>query len=120
MIARLRESLRAIERVVGSEIGKHVIEQITHDVGLALRRIIWEAIAKAGAKRRGPVSIVIDPESMMFMDPKALETEVLHRYAADALPRLRLSTSVAPDDCVTILDVRVPELGVRHAMADIR
>lgn len=117
-VSELAASLRTLERIVGSEIGKYAVEQIGHEIGNELRRIILDAIPRAFHSESRSWSVTLPTDMLRFMDPKSLETEILKRYAYENMPKLSLRADVRPQDRVTVLDIRIPELGYRRAMAE--
>lgn len=118
-VTALAESLRALERIVGTEIGKHAIDQIGHEIGAALRRHIFEAVQGAHQSGAAVFTLSLPADVLRFMDPKSLERQILDRYAAETAPRLSLRADRHPRDCVTVLDILIPQLGYRTAIADL-
>lgn len=114
----LESRLRAVEKALGSEIASLVVERISAGVAVELRQKIMEAAAKAAGSRE-PVTLTIDQDILRFMDPRSLEREILDRYASRALPTLRLDAEFDPAKAVTVVDIHIPALGYRHAMADL-
>lgn len=112
----LREAIRALERVMGSEVAKHVTAEIGYSLAGELRKQIIEALVAAGNARAEPVTVTFSAETLRFMDPNSLEREVMNRYVNQAIPALHLSARVKPDDEVTVMDIRIPELGFRQML----
>lgn len=117
LVSGLREALRSLEKIVGTEIGKHVTAEIACCLAAELRRQIMEALVAAGNPRAEPVTVTFSAETLRFMDPNSLEREVLGRYVSQSIPSLRLSARMKPDEMVTVMDVRIPELGFRQMIA---
>lgn len=118
LVTRLKASLRALEKVVGSEIGRHVMAEIAHGLSGELRRHIFEALAKTAPVE--PVfTLRLPTDVLRFMDPKSMESEVLRRYVYETLPSMGVRVDTKPDDMVTIMDIRIPELGYRRAMSQV-
>jgi hypothetical protein len=122
--ARLRaaeSALRNLERAIGTEIGKHVVERIGSDMSRAVRREISKAAMKAIGSGADVFKIEVPTEELRWLDPDAIQSRVLEEWKDQAAPRLRayvdLDSPIALEECVTILDVRVPELGYRHHIA---
>lgn len=115
MVSSLRRRLRAVEEAIGRDIGSHMLEAIGHDIAGKLTRLVYEASARATGPH-DPVTITLPPNVIRFADPKSVESEVVRRYQRDTLPRLSVRIDETPMDHVTLIDIRVPELGVRHAI----
>lgn len=115
MVRDLRKALRAVEEMLGSEIAAYAKEEIAHMLSRELRQKIMKALAGAGQQPGSPVTMTLPIDTLRFMDPKSIEREVLNRYI-DGLPRLNLRADVRPTDRVTIMDIRIPELGYRRAL----
>jgi hypothetical protein len=115
MIADLRKRLRDIEVFMGSEISGYVTEEIGRGMSSKLREIIVEAASKCGAT--GKFTVTLPTSVIGFMDPRSLESEILARYKAEALPRLSLRIETMPTDRATIVDIRVPDMGYRRVVS---
>lgn len=112
--AELRQALDGLERFIASEVSKYVIERSADDLWREVRKVIWEAVAKSHPGK--PVVMTFDPETLRFTNPQAIESEVLRRYSAQAIPSLRVRAGAQIEDSVTVVDFRIPAIGVRHAM----
>lgn len=119
--ARLAASLRTLERMIGSEIGKHVVERIGHEVGRVLRIEIVKALGSINASKPGLFTLTLPTDALRFMDPQSIEREVLARFAEETAPQMSMCVdeTTPVNASVTVLDIRIPELGYRHAMADL-
>lgn len=117
MISQLRATVRAMERVLGTEIGKQMAAYIADQVSRKVWQLVMEASAKAAQRPTEPVTLTLSAETLRFMDPRSLESEILARYSSETVPSLRLGVEERVSDCVTVIDIRIPELGYRHAMA---
>lgn len=118
MILGLRASLRAIERVLGTEIGQHVVREISDSLSRELRRMVTEAAMKAQPTDPA-VTLTLPVELVRFMDPKSLSREILERYVDRSLPALDLRVSQEPDMAasVTTFDIQIPPLGFRSRLS---
>jgi hypothetical protein len=113
------ESLRAIERMLGTEMGKRVLEQIGAEMVGAIRRHIFEACAKAHEGGDSHFTLNLPLEIMRFTDPRSIESDVLRRYANEAMPDLRLSAlPMDREMSVTTVDIRIPPLSCRQAIVN--
>lgn len=115
----LLQSLRAIEEMVGRDIAKHIVAEVGAQLSAELRKQIFDALIAAGQPKAKPVVMTLSPDTLRFMDPRSLEREVLDRYVSEAMPRVRLRMDTKPHDRVTIMDIRIPELGFRRAVAEL-
>jgi hypothetical protein len=116
---RKAEALRALERLVGSEIAKHVFEQIGHELAGSVRRVVYDAIAKARPVRPdSPVTFTLPADVISFMDKHSLERQILDQYVTESIPSAMVSADVELKNAITVLDIRVPQLGVRRAISD--
>jgi hypothetical protein len=116
---RKADALRALERLIGTEIARHVVEQIAHDLSEVVRRTVYEAVAKARPNRRSEiVTLHLPAATLSFMDPRSLERQILDQYVSESIPAAMVSADVELRQMITVLDVRVPQLGIRMAMAD--
>lgn len=121
MIRQLREALRSLERVVGSRVGQVVIDDIGHKVSIEVRRQITEAAYKGYPKDgHEPVTIVVSADAIRWSDPKSLENHILREWKERSAPKMSVRTGSdrisAESVSHTVLDVRIPELGYRHAI----
>jgi hypothetical protein len=116
-VMSLRETVRSLERIMGNDIAKHVSAEVAHSLSAEIRRVIIDALVAAGNPMGKPITLTLSPDTIRFMDPDSLERQILDRYIGQHIPTLRLSATTNPKDCVTVLDVRIPELGSRHAIA---
>jgi hypothetical protein len=113
------DALRALERLVGTEIAKHVIEHVGHEIATTARRAVYEAVAKARPKHPdSPVTFTLPADVLRFMDPRSMERQILDQYVSEQIPAASLRADYDPKDCFTVLDIRVPQLGVRWAISD--
>jgi hypothetical protein len=124
--SRLRATSRALanlERLIGSEIAKDVVEKIGFHMSSAVRRSIVEAVRRAyqaGAMAGVPsvVTIEVSSEELRWLDPDSIEWRVLDEWKHQSAPKLRafvdVESPIALEEHVTILDVRVPQLGYRE------
>lgn len=112
----LEKSLRSLETVVASKIGDHLFEEIGYRVGQELRQQIHKAVLKSGAGRE-PVTITIDPSTLAFMDPSAVERMVLDQCRRNLPSTMRVSADVVPQECATILTISLPSLHHRTVLA---
>ena len=121
MISRLRMTVREMERMLGTQLGQQMAATIADQMSAKLHQLVMEASAKAGSDPTEPILLTLDPQTLRFMDPRSLENEILRRYSHETMPRLRLRVDdrVSPSECMTVVDIRIPELGYRHAMAQI-
>jgi hypothetical protein len=119
MISQLRATVRGMERALGTKIGQEMSAMIADQMSAKVRQMVMEAAAKASRHPTEPITIHLSAETLRFMDPRSLESEILRRYARETVPALRFRVDVRPTDCVTVVDIRIPELGYRHAMADL-
>jgi hypothetical protein len=111
-----REARRGLERVMGSKIGKIVVEQIGHRMSEGVRRHMIEAIAKARGKP-SVITLEFMSDELQWIDPDSMERRVLERWKEQTMPRASFrSMTDMVDTTVTVLDVRVPELGYREAV----
>lgn len=114
MVESLQRRLRDIERALGNKLAEHMTEQIAYDMSSKLRQLVYEAAVKASGA--SPYLTINVPREVMFMNPSSMESEVLRRYWAEAMPRLSLRIDENPMKSVTVMDIRIPTLGVRCAM----
>lgn len=112
MIRSLRASLQALERVMGTEIAMHMTAEIAHQLSGELRRLVMEAVAKAGHASDG-VTLTVGRETLAFMDPKTLERQILDRYVEQSIPALSLRV----DDLAKAVDESITVLGHSPARA---
>lgn len=118
-VESLAKSLRTLEKIVGSEIGKYAVQEIGNQIGAELRRHILEAMPAAHRSGASAFTLTLPTDILRFMDPKSVESEILRRYTAETAPRLSLRADVRPTDRVTVIDIRIPELGYRRAMSEL-
>jgi len=118
-IHQVTASLRVLERALGSEIGKIAVEYIGREVGSDLRQHILEATSKAYRMDNKVFTLAIPAEVVRFMDPHSLESEILQRFTDETAHRLSARAETRQEDRVTIMDIRIPELGYRRAMAEL-
>jgi hypothetical protein len=113
VIQSLRASLRRLESVFGNEVGKRLSYITAEEISMKVRELVFEQVAKTRGERK-PVKVVIPPHLYMFMDQKSLESEILRQYVRETLPALHLDANPDPMRSVTVLDIRIPPLGMRH------
>lgn len=115
---QLEETLRVLERAVGSRLAKHVIAEIGHSLSAQLRKQVMLALVKAGAPSFAQlVHLSIPAEVLRFMDAKSMERAILDRYI-ETLPGLSLRANVELQTRATVLDIRIPQLGFRRVFVD--
>lgn len=118
MISQLRGAIREMERVLGTEMGQRMAAQIADQMSAKLHQLVMEASAKAARSPIEPITLTLDAETLRFMDPRSLESEIIRRYSRDTMPALRLRVDDrAMSDCVTVVDIRIPEFGYRHVIS---
>lgn len=111
----VEDRLRSLEKLVGSEVGKMAVEVIGHNLANEMRRIVVEALMKSGHKQE-EITLTFPSDMIRFMDPKSIERQVLDEYMHRNVPRLRLNAFKQMQESVTVLDIRIPELGFRKAI----
>lgn len=119
-------ALAGLERIVGSKVADRVVDNIGHEMASAVRAEIQKAVARAyQASGKGPPSFVevrLSSSDVVWMDPASVERRVLDEWKEQTAPRLRfraLSGMEALERAdITVLDVRVPELGYRQHIAE--
>lgn len=120
-VSQLRSALRNLEEIVGSKIGQHVIDDMGHALSGEIRRQIEAAMVAAGDAPKDAVTFKMSAAALRFMDPGSVERELLNRYVNQSLPRLSLradrGTGLHADASVTVMDIRIPELGMRRYIA---
>jgi hypothetical protein len=124
-LAAAQDALRNLERVIGTEIGKRVVEHIGFDMSKAVRKNIMQAVYKARQKGASSlpdlIELQLSSSEVAWLDPDALERRVLEEWKYQTAPKLRafvdITSPIALEQHVTVLDVRVPELGYRHHIA---
>lgn len=125
MISEARASQRAVERLIGSDIGKHVVKEIGFHMSNAIRQKIVEAIIAAvpgGTGRLEFIELHLSSGEIAWLDPASIERRALDAWKDQALPRLSINvdagSSIAREQHVTIMDVRIPALGYRQHVAN--
>lgn len=123
-----RAALTVLERTVGTEIGKRMLEEIGYELAKPLRRAVSEAVREAcianGVTRPDSVTIEVGYQELMWADPTSIERLVIERWQEEIAPNLSarafLDGEVPVDDvCKFVrLDIRVPELGYCHTIWD--
>lgn len=112
----LRATIRKIETAMGTEIGKHILDYVGEQISIKLMRIVHEAVSKAHRTSAAAVKITLPADIFRFSDPHSVQSDILRRYAQESAPRLSLRIDEDTPDQVTVVDIRLPELGYRHAM----
>lgn len=121
-----QDALRDLERVIGTEIGKRVVEHIGFDMSKAVRKSIMEAVFKAReaegvSSMPDLIELQLFSRDVSWLDPDSLERRVLEEWKYQAAPKLQafvdITNPIALERHVTVLDVRVPQLGYRHHIA---
>lgn len=121
-----QDALRNLERVIGTEIGKRVVEHIGFDMSKAVRRHIMEATHKARQAEGASsvpawIELQLSSSEVAWLDPESLERRVLEEWKYQTAPKLHafvdITNPIALEQHVTVLDVRVPQLGYRHHIA---
>lgn len=114
-IRGLRSTLREIERMMGSEIAKYMVEEIAHQLSEQLRRLIFEAVAQKNGWAE-PLIVAIPADVVRFIDQNSLERSILAQYAQEGLPALQLGVEPDRERKATYLDIRIPPVGYRRAI----
>jgi len=111
--ASLKRRLRAIEETMASDMAKNIPDIIANELSHKLMHTVMEAAAKS----HKPNSFIVElPKHIAFGHPSSLEAEAVRLYKNNCLPKLSLNVSEMTHDFMTIIDVRIPELGFRYAI----
>lgn len=123
MLRELGHQLSELRRFMGAEISKHVLGRIGSEVSGLIRREIVKALSAAGRDDgRGIVRMEFAAGDLRWADPDSLERRVLADWKERSAPKLRVAfpkdgeLRAAPT--VTVVDIRIPELGYRQHITD--
>lgn len=115
-----REARAGLERIMRSEILPHILRSIGHKLGDAVHHEIMKAVGKQ--KGFSSTTTLELPTSMLLSaDPKSVVARVVDWWKQETAPRMSLRAfkgEMEVKSHVTVLDIRLPEMGYREHVAD--
>lgn len=115
----LQNRLREIERAIGNEVGRHLAQRVAAQSEGEIMRLIYkevERVSRASDRRPDSFTFTIDAVTLMGLDPKSLQSQILRRWQIDNLPLLSLDVKFDAVEQVDRFDIRIPELRMVHTV----
>jgi hypothetical protein len=113
----LHRALKAIEKLMGSEMAANVKEQIAHELSRAIHSKIREAFLNVDRRKASEVVTISLPRSeFLFADPRSIEARLLARYLTENVRGMSVRVKPEAEACVSYLDIQIPPLAMRQAI----
>lgn len=121
MIRELGHQLDQLRRFMGTKISEHVLGRIGAETSGLLKREIGKALMSVRRDDHRIVQMQFAASDLRWSDPDSLERRVLDDWKERSAPRLRVTfptDALMTAGAVTVIDVRIPELGYRQYVTE--
>lgn len=109
------DGFKSLERVVMSDFGKHLMEEIHHRAS----RDMYPELAKAfGAKPGEMVTITIPAETLRFLRPSDAEGRILDQAVYELQKRARVKARKDDVQYSTVVSITFPQFSIQTAVVD--
>lgn len=116
-----RETRVALERMMRNEILPHVLREIGRKLGAHVHDEIMRAIAKQQSLS-GTTTLKLPTSMLLAADQTSVVARVVDWWKTETAPRMSLRAfkgEMEMKSGVTVLDIRLPEMGYRHHVEDV-
>lgn len=120
MARQERAAREGLERLMRSEIMPHLMKQVASEMGRGLYAEIMKALRGIGATT-GTTTITVPTDMLLGADPDSIVARTIKWWKSETAPRMELRAFKGEQEIrngVTMLEVRLPAMGYRHAVAD--
>jgi hypothetical protein len=113
-----RDAREKLERLLQNKMLPHILEKIGHKLGDGVHREIMNAVSSQKSFT-GITKLELPTSMLVSADPGSVVGRIVDTWRTKTAPRMSIRAGVSPlDRSITVLDIRLPEMGYREQVLD--